>query len=56
MKCRECEGELEVARSCRRIRMRCTKCRMEYQIHEVAADLDDKTSAILEKYTAIIYD
>ena len=28
----------------------------EYQIHEVASDLDEKTSAILEQYTTIIYD
>ncbi len=56
MKCRNCDGNLEVARSCRRVRMRCTSCGKEYQIHEVAADLDDKTVAILERYTAIIYD
>ncbi|MEN8141248.1 MAG: dual CXXC motif small (seleno)protein [Thermodesulfobacteriota bacterium] len=56
MKCKKCQGELEVARSCRRVRMRCTKCGHEYQIHEVASDLDDKTCAILERYTAIIYD
>ncbi len=56
MKCRECDGELEVARACRRVRMRCTSCGREYQIHEVAADLDEKTEAILEQYTALIYD
>ncbi len=57
MKCRKCnEGELEVARSCRRVRMKCRKCHQEFQIHEVASDLDDKTCAILERYTAIIYD
>lgn len=56
MKCRKCDGELEVARACRRVRMRCTSCGREYQIHEVAADLDEKTEAILEQYTALIYD
>lgn len=56
MKCRECNQELEVARSCGRVRMKCTGCQKLYQIHEIAADLDDKTVAILERYTAIIYD
>lgn len=41
---------------CRRVRMRCTECGAEYQIHEVAADLDAETEQILERYTAIIYD
>jgi len=36
--------------------MRCTGCKKEYQIHEVAQDLDEETEKILEKYTAIIYD
>jgi len=36
--------------------MRCTECGNEYQIHEVASDLDKETEEILEKYTAIIYD
>ncbi|MFZ5760000.1 MAG: dual CXXC motif small (seleno)protein [Thermodesulfobacteriota bacterium] len=56
MQCRKCKGELVVKRSCRRVRLQCEKCRQEYQIHEVASELDDKTSAILEQYTAIIYD
>lgn len=41
---------------CRRVRMRCTGCGEEYQIHEVANELDQETEAILERYTAIIYD
>jgi hypothetical protein len=36
--------------------MRCTGCNREYQIHEVASDLDPETEKLLEKYTAIIYD
>ncbi|MEW6289683.1 MAG: dual CXXC motif small (seleno)protein [Thermodesulfobacteriota bacterium] len=56
MKCRKCNGELEVKRSCRRVRLQCKSCRHEYQVHEVASDLDEKTSAILEQYTTIIYD
>ncbi len=57
MKCRKCnKGELEVKRSCWRVRLKCKSCQHEFQIHEVAADLDDKTSAILEQYTTIIYD
>lgn len=56
MKCRKCNGELEVKRSCRRVRLQCKSCRREYQVHEVASDLDEKTSAILEQYTTIIYD
>lgn len=56
MKCRKCNGELFVNRSCRRVRMKCKSCQHEYHIHEVASDLDEKTSAILEQYTTIIYD
>ncbi|SDO97578.1 hypothetical protein SAMN05660330_01496 [Desulforhopalus singaporensis] len=41
---------------CRKVRMRCTSCGKEYQIHEVASELDRKTEEILERYTAIIYD
>jgi hypothetical protein len=36
--------------------MRCTGCGQEYQIHEVAGELDRETEAILDGYTAIIYD
>jgi hypothetical protein len=56
MKCKECAAELEILRQCRRIRMRCTKCKREYQIHEIAGDLDHETEKLLEKYTVIIYD
>ena len=56
MKCKECSAELEVKRQCRRVRMRCTGCNREYQIHEVAQDLDPETEKILETYTSIIYD
>ena len=56
MKCRKCSEKLEVLRQCRRIRLRCTGCRREYQIHEVASDLDPETEAILERYTVLIYD
>jgi hypothetical protein len=56
MQCRECGGKLEVERRCRQVRLRCTKCRREYQVHEVASDLDSETEAILERYTCIIYD
>lgn len=41
---------------CRRIRMRCTGCKSEFQIHEIAEDLDYETEKILEQYTSIIYD
>ena len=56
MICKKCKGNLEIARSCRRIRMRCTRCRQEYQIHEVADQLDRKTEEQLERFTTIIYD
>lgn len=56
MQCRKCEGTLKVLRRCRQIRLQCDKCLHEYQIHEVAADLDAATEAELERYTVIIYD
>jgi len=56
MKCRECNGKLEILRMCRKVRMRCNGCGREYQIHEVADQLDSETEEILERYTAIIYD
>lgn len=43
-------------RACRRVRMKCTACGHEYQIHEVADQLDEETEAILERWTCIIYD
>jgi DNA-directed RNA polymerase subunit M/transcription elongation factor TFIIS len=56
MKCKKCSARLEVHRMCRRVTMRCTACKHEYQIHEIASELDQETEKILEKYTAIIYD
>lgn len=56
MRCKKCKGKLEVTRMCRRVRMKCTRCGHEYQIHEVADQLDSETEAILERYTSIIYD
>jgi hypothetical protein len=56
MKCKQCSAELEVHRMCRRVRMRCTGCKREYQIHEIVNDLDPETEKILERYTTIIYD
>ncbi len=56
MQCKKCKGKLEVARSCRRVRLRCRKCGTEYRIHEVAGDLDEETEAVLEQYTVLIYD
>jgi uncharacterized protein (DUF983 family) len=56
MKCKKCGGRLEVLRVCRKVRMRCTTCRQEYQIHEVADQLDAQTEATLARFTSIIYD
>lgn len=56
MECKKCEGTLTVLRRCRQVRLKCSGCQREYQIHEVAADLDAATEAELERYTAIIYD
>ena len=56
MKCRQCEGELRVVRRCRQVRLRCGDCHREYQIHEVADDLDAAIEAELARYTCIIYD
>ncbi len=56
MKCKKCQGKLEVARACRRVRLRCRQCGHEYHIHEVADQLDRETEEILERYTSIIYD
>ncbi|MGW8195698.1 MAG: dual CXXC motif small (seleno)protein [Desulforhopalus sp.] len=56
MKCKKCFELLEVRRMCRKVRMRCTGCGQEYQIHEIADELDKETEEILERFTAIIYD
>jgi hypothetical protein len=54
--CKECGKKLQVQRRCRQVRLRCCECKKEYQIHEVAADLDPETEAELERFTCIIYD
>ena len=56
MQCKKCQGILEVARSCRRIRMRCTRCGHEFHLHEVADLLDEETEELLARYTVLIYD
>lgn len=56
MKCRECKGKLEIRRSCSRVRLQCRDCRREYQIHEVADQLDAETEEKLGWYTSLIYD
>ncbi len=56
MKCKKCNGKLEVARMCRRVRMKCSSCMHEYHIHEVADQLDPETEEKLSMYTSIIYD
>ena len=56
MQCKKCDGKLEVLRMCRRVRLKCANCQHQYQIHEVADQLDAETEAILERYTCIIYD
>ena len=56
MLCKKCQGKLEIARSCRRLRMRCSRCKHEYHIHEVADQLDRETEEQLERYTVLIYD
>ncbi len=43
-------------RKCRKVRMQCKECGSEYQIHEVADQLDRETEELLQRYTAIIYD
>lgn len=56
MRCKHCQGDLEVLRTCRRVCMRCTMCTREFPLHEVADQLDRKTELILERYNAVIYD
>ncbi len=41
---------------CGRIRLKCTGCKREYQIHEVASELDRETEEKLANFTTIIYD
>lgn len=56
MKCKECDHQLKVLRRCRQVRLQCCGCKKEYQIHEIAAELDPETEAELERFTCIIYD
>lgn len=56
MQCKKCGHKLEVSRQCRKVRLRCCDCKQEYQIHEVATDLDAETEKLLERYTCIVYD
>ena len=56
MQCNRCGHKLEVVRRCRQVRLKCSGCQHEYQIHEVASDLDRETEELLERYTCIIYD
>jgi DNA-directed RNA polymerase subunit RPC12/RpoP len=54
--CEKCGGKLEVVRRCRQVRLKCSGCRREFEIHEVASRLDSATEAILGQYPTIIYD
>ena len=54
--CEKCGAKLEVVRRCRQVRLKCSGCQREFQIHEVASRLDSATEAILGQYTTIIYD
>lgn len=56
MHCKQCGQPLQVLRRCRQIRLQCSGCRKEYQIHEVAAELDPETEAELARFPTIIYD
>ena len=56
MKCEKCGGKLLVVRRCRQVRLKCQGCLEEFQIHEVASQLDKETEEELSKYTTIIYD
>ena len=56
MKCKKCNGELEVLRICRAVKMCCTNCGGRFAIHEVIDQLDEETELQLENYNVIIYD
>jgi len=56
MRCKKCKGKLEILRMCRKIRMQCKECGREYQIREIADQLDPATEELLERYNTIIYD
>jgi len=55
VRCKKCQGKLQVARSCWKVRMRCQKCGAEYEIGEVADQLDEETEEALANYPTIIY-
>ncbi len=55
MICKKCGEKLEIARRCRQVKLCCRGCGHEYQVHEVAAELDPETEAALENYPCIIY-
>ncbi len=56
MKCKKCQGPLEVDRVCRAVQVRCSKCKGRFKISEVADQLDEETELLLEKYNVIVYD
>jgi len=56
MQCKKCQKKLEVIRRCRQVRLKCVHCGHEYQIHELASELDEETESLLERYNCIIYD
>ena len=56
MKCKHCQGSLEILRRCGSVQMQCAQCLALYAIHEVVDQLDAQTEKILEDYNSIIYD
>lgn len=56
MECKDCGKDLQVERRCRQVRLRCSGCGREYRIHELAAELDPRTEAELERFPCIVYD
>ena len=56
MECKKCKGRMEVLRACWKVRMKCRECGAEFQIHEVADQLDAETEELLERFPSIIYD
>ena len=56
MKCKHCEGRLELLRVCRSVKMKCRACNRTFAIGEVIHLLDEQTLVQLESYNVIIYD
>jgi hypothetical protein len=56
MQCKQCGAPLQVQRRCRQVRLQCSRCKKEYQIHEVASELDAEIEAQLERFTCLVYD